>query len=644
MARTAILSNGQLCVGLDECGMVHDFYYPYVGLDNLTTARSMHHRIGIWIDGVFSWLESADWQISVDTSTKALLAITTARSEQFGIEVRTRSFVASEQNVFCRQIEVRNFHDEVRDVRLFMHQVFEVSRAGRADTALFVPDERYVLDYKGRCCLLVAGQTDRRESFDQFAVGNYQIEGKAGTFMDAEDGELSGNLVEHGGVDSVIRFSLEVAPLDSRSVDYWVVTSDSQQEAEAVHKQLRADTLQVTLEATAAWWHTWLQTGARKLENLPEQYRKQAYASLLTIKAHCDQRGGIIASADSSIYNYNRDYYSYVWPRDGAYAIMPLILLGYTDEPEAFFRFCSDTLHADGYLMHKYQVDRSIGSTWHPLVHNRRNELAIQEDETASVVYAYCLYIQHSSNLSFLQRTYHSLLKPMATFLTRFVDIASGLPHASYDLWEQRFGIHSYTVAITIAALERAAQLAKAHGQPDDAAMWIEAAHSIRGQLQKLIGEDNTYVRSLAYSEDDEFTADTVLDMSTVYGFGYYLADTSESYRITLQKTVEQLMQAPGGGVARYVHDTYFQQKTNYPGNPWIVCTLWLAQLYLLQDKSKEAETLLDWALNSRLASGMLPEQVDPETQAPIGVTPLVWSHAEFLRTVLMLHDYRQST
>ena len=36
-------------VGLNENGLVHDFYYPYVGLENLTTARSMQHKIGVWV-------------------------------------------------------------------------------------------------------------------------------------------------------------------------------------------------------------------------------------------------------------------------------------------------------------------------------------------------------------------------------------------------------------------------------------------------------------------------------------------------------------------------------------------------------------------------------------------------------------------
>jgi GH15 family glucan-1,4-alpha-glucosidase len=33
----------------------------------------------------------------------------------------------------------------------------------------------------------------------------------------------------------------------------------------------------------------------------------------------------------------------------------------------------------------------------------------------------------------------------------------------------------------------------------------------------------------------------------------------------------------------------------------------------------------------------MLPEQVDPESGEAVGVSPLVWSHATFIDTILLL-------
>ena len=111
----------------------------------------------------------------------------------------------------------------------------------------------------------------------------------------------------------------------------------------------------------------------------------------------------MLASGDSSIFNYGRDYYCYCWPRDAAYALWPLIRLGHFTEAKQFFEFARDTMHKDGYLMHKYQPDRAIGSTWHPLVHGRHKELAIQEDETACVIFMIGEFYEASRDKMFVE-------------------------------------------------------------------------------------------------------------------------------------------------------------------------------------------------------------------------------------------------
>ncbi|HEY5442382.1 MAG TPA: hypothetical protein VIJ68_02500, partial [Candidatus Saccharimonadales bacterium] len=187
MGRPVVLSNGQVFVGLDESGLVHDFYYPYVGLENLTNARSSQHKIGVWVDDQFSWTDDGSWEISVDLEAEAMISNIRMKSAKLGITIDFLDFIDSEYNALVRCMKITNDHDKERDIRLFMHQVSQISRAGRADTALFVPEDTYILDYKGRCCLLIAGKTTTGETFDQYAVGNYNVEGKAGTFKDAED-------------------------------------------------------------------------------------------------------------------------------------------------------------------------------------------------------------------------------------------------------------------------------------------------------------------------------------------------------------------------------------------------------------------------------------------------------------------------
>jgi GH15 family glucan-1,4-alpha-glucosidase len=148
MSRPLILSNGRLLVGLDEHGLVHDFYYPFIGQDNLTTERSVHHKIGIWVDGAFSWVDDAGWDITYTIQDEALVTDISMTSQYQGISLKFHDFVDSSLDAFIRNITITNLRDTERDIRLFFHQVFQISPEGRGDTAMFVPDPGYVFTYK----------------------------------------------------------------------------------------------------------------------------------------------------------------------------------------------------------------------------------------------------------------------------------------------------------------------------------------------------------------------------------------------------------------------------------------------------------------------------------------------------------------
>lgn len=637
MGRPVVLSNGQIFVGLDENGSVHDFYYPYVGLENLTNARSSTHKIGVWVDGAFSWTDDATWEAKLDFENEALVSNISLVSKKLSISLQLTDFIDSEYNALVRRIKVTNLSDEEHDVRLFMHQVFQLSNEGRADTVLYVPDDHYILDYKGRYCLLIAGKYTDDGGFDQYAVGSYDIEHRKGTFIDAEDGELSNNAVEHGSVDSVIRFQRLLAPNSAMDIDYWVVAGNSQTDIQAIHTDFKQQSMEDRLQKTRNYWSAWINSGDT---DLPTLEKRSLQHSLLIIKAHCDVRGSVLASGDSSIFNYGKDYYCYCWPRDAVYALWPFIRLGIFNEAKQFFEFARDIMHKDGYLMHKYQPDRAIGSTWHPLVHGRRKELAIQEDETAGVIFMIGEYFNASQDKTFIQNIYHSFVAPCANFMASFIDEQTGLPHASYDLWEEKFLTSTYTVCTVIAGLETASRLATLVDSPADSIRWKRAADDIRSNLGKLYHDDGYFVKGFLLQEDSQLMYDNTLDISSLYGpYMYAGLPLSDERLVSTANQIEKrlLNAAPIGGVLRYEGDNYFLNKKQYKGNPWIVCTLWLAQYYASVGSIDKAQPLLKWALDRELPSGVLSEQFDPETGAPLSVTPLVWSHAEIVNTILDL-------
>ncbi len=638
MARPVVLSNGQLFVGLDDNGLVHDFYYPYVGLDNLTNARSVPHKIGIWVNGEFSWVDDGSWDIKTDFEDRALISHITMTCDKLGVSLEFRDFVDQEYTALVRRIKVKNLYTKEREIRIFMHQVFEISRRGRADTVLYVPDDHYILDYKGRCCLLIAGKFVDSGNYDQYAVGSFEIEGKEGTFRDAEDGELSNNAVEHGGVDSVIRFARRLGAGSSYEVDYWVVAAESQYDAQLVHTYLKHYDISEREESVRISWHEWITPVTEKLGMFSAEHHQAVTKSLLVIKAHCDSRGSILASGDSSIFNYGRDYYCYCWPRDAAYAIWPLIRLGMYSEAKGFFNFARDTLHNEGYMMHKYQPDRAIGSTWHPLVHNRIKELAIQEDETAGVLFMLGEYYKASKDEALIRDFYDSFIAPCAHFIANYIDPNTELPHASYDLWEEKFMTSTYTASTVIAGLDTAVIFAKLIEHDDDAIIWKKSADNIRSNLYKLFHPDGYLRKGFLYGKDAPLINDDVLDISSLYGPYMYSGLPLDDPMIV--KTAEQVKTrlagvTPIGGVIRYENDNYFLSKNKYAGNPWVVCTLWFAQYLIAVNQKDQAMKYIQWSLDRQLPSGIIAEQFDPETAQPLSVAPLVWSHAELINTLL---------
>jgi GH15 family glucan-1,4-alpha-glucosidase len=175
-----------------------------------------------------------------------------------------------------------------------------------------------------------------------------------------------------------------------------------------------------------------------------------------------------------------------------------------------------------------------------------------------------------------------------------------------------------------------------------DATKWSAAAESIRNNLDKLVVSGGYFCKGFLLQENGELQYDETIDISSLYGpFMYAGLPLSDERLAATVKTIEEriLNSSPAGGVLRYENDNYFLTKHQYKGNPWIVSTLWLAQYYSTAGRTQEARTLLDWSLQRELESGALSEQFDPETAASIGVTPLVWSHAEMVNTLLDLSN-----
>ena len=128
-----------------------------------------------------------------------------------------------------------------------------------------------------------------------------------------------------------------------------------------------------------------------------------------------------------------------MWPRDGALVAYALSRAGYGEISRRFFSFCLRTITPQGYMMHKYNPDGSVGSSWHPwAAPDGSRQHPIQEDETALVIWALWQHFEKYWDVEFMKPFYASFIKPAAQFMSLYRDLTTGLPVPSYDLWEER--------------------------------------------------------------------------------------------------------------------------------------------------------------------------------------------------------------
>lgn len=658
MPRNLPLGNGQLLVAFDRTHQIHDLYYPHVGQKNHALGHPF--RMGVWVSGEFRWLDDGDWQRDLRYLPHTLVSDVVLTHPDLDVEIRATEAVDFHENLLMRRFDVRIPSGKEREVRLFLHHDFHIDQNEVGDTAYYEPQRRSVFHYKGKNWFMLNGAVETDQApfepedrtkqgialgVHQWACGLKEIHDFQGTWRDAEDGILSGNDVAHGSVDSTIGFTVNVPEGDTSKIWCWMAVAPDFKHVVAINRDVRERGPDFYLNRTSAFWKLWLNSHLPEQKNLPDGVSELYGRSLLIIRTQIDRDGAILAANDSDISTAVRDTYSYMWPRDGALVANALTRAGYVDLPRAFFEFCQRVLTREGYLLHKYNPDGSLASSWHPWKREGKKTLPIQEDETALTLWALWEHFQRFGDVYFIKPLYRSMIRPMADFLADYRDPDTGLPFPSYDLWEERYGILGWTCGATFGGLHAGANFAQAFGEEEAAEKYRKAARAVKAGVDKYLwlSDKNRFARMVNHKPDGKWEIDPVIDASLVglWQFGMY--DPADSKIVdTMQAIQDRLwVKTDVGGVARYEKDDYHQVSQDFddvPGNPWFITTLWLAEWYAVTARDRDgldkALELLNWVAARSLDSGVLAEQVNPYTNDPLSVSPLTWSHAAYVSTV----------
>jgi glucoamylase len=645
--RDLAIGNGSLLVAFDAQYRLADFYFPHVGMENQAASR---FRFGIWADDRLHWIEDAGWKRSLLYLRDTLVSDVTCDNTDAGIRLRCYDAVDVDANVYMRKIVVRNLRGDSRTVKLFLHHDFGLYGNSTADTAMFDPQSSAIIHYKARRYLLINGATEMETGITEYACGRSGLGVAEGTWRDAEDGALSRNAIAQGTVDSTIAFTLPLAPTASATVFYWICAGRRYREVRDLDRAVRDETPARVLARTASYWYTWVNKPGDDLTDLPDEIADFYRRSLLVITTQCDRGGAILAANDSDISWGHHDHYSYVWMRDAAFVCDAMDRAGFPEVTKRFLRFAHDVIKDDGYFLHKYNPDGSLASLWHPWVRDGKPQLPIQEDETALVIWLLARHFERTRDLDLVRSVYKRLVIAPAEFLVSFRDPATGLPLPCYDMWEERQGIFTFTCCAVVAALQAAASLANLFNDRERRDRYSSVASEMRQAMVKhlWIEAEQRFARGFVL-QGESLTLDSTIDASAfaTFYFGTF-APASAMVEGTMRAIRERLwVQTDAGGVARYEGDAYHrisEDTDRVPGNPWILCTLWLAEYAIARAQSvaelQPALDLVRWAHSKASKSQLLPEQVNPYDSQPLSVAPLTWSHAQL---VSVLRGYLDS-
>jgi glucoamylase len=436
------------------------------------------------------------------------------------------------------------------------------------------------------------------------------------------------------------------------------------------------DGFEPALSAYTQEWQAWQKT---LLElDVPSNPSSEYRVSTAVLRIHeaKDFMGGIIASLSIPWGETKGDNdlggYHLVWTRDLVESITGLFAAGAGGDAARVLRYLQVTQEADGHWPQNMWLDGT--PYWQ----------GIQMDECAFPIILTSLAWQAGDLTSELLDSFW----PMVWLAAGYV-IRNG-PVTQQDRWEEDAGYSAFTLAVEIAGLLAAADLADMHGESAAAAylretadLWnanIEEWIYVTGtDLARQVGVDGYYIRMAAEDaaetgaanrgyieiknrppEESRWPAADIVspDALALVRFGLRAADDPRI--LNTVKVIDAILkvETPYGPTwRRYNQDGYGEQANGDAfdglgiGRAWPLLTGERAHYELAAGHRQEAERLAQTMAAFANDGGMLPEQVwdgqdISERELCLGrptgsAMPLVWAHAEYVRLRRSLREQR---
>lgn len=636
---TAIVGNGRVLACLDATGALAQLFYPHpdagphlqsllFGLQVLDDQSEDTPGRVQETDAAVTWLAETAWTHQAGYVEQAAVVRCLSTHASLPLQIEQTIAVHHADDVLLDDMRLSNRGERPLTICLVLYAGLDIASRQRGSTCYFEKETSSLFFFADGC--YIAAQCDR--PVQSFGCARREGSGLEQVFHDACAGRFNRQTYAIGQVRGSVCYELgQVAAGQSLSFQVRLCFGRSLDDIHTLNRRLAQSHPQI--DAISQWWQQQYQCELAFIRRA--DIRAIAHRSLSTLQLLTDaSTGGILAAPECDPDFALCGGYGFCWPRDGALVGHALDIFQRFDHARAFYDWALRAQEACGAWYQRYHLHGTLAPTWGLL----------QCDETGAMVWAICRHIQLSGDLAYGRKVFPQLLQA-CIYLHSELDPETGLAPITTDLWEERTGINTYACACTWAAFHECAQLCRALGLMAEAETWSQAAQRFKQAIEHYLWDPalERFLRGIKVSAHDcssqhdhspgsnqePFSLscrDTTIDASLLglcVPFAVFPADDPRIQATA--RAIEKHLSSPVGGIARYQGDTY------RGGNPWIICTFWLALQFLQSASREKGRQLYNWALEHRTALDLFPEQIDRVSGQPCWVNPLGWSHAMFL-------------
>ena len=385
---------------------------------------------------------------------------------------------------------------------------------------------------------------------------------------------------------------------------------------------------------TGDYWREWV----RRL-NLSYDWQEAMIRAAITLKlSNFEETGGIIAAHTTSIpedakSGRNWDY-RYCWLRDAYFVVKALNRIGATQTMEDFIFFILNIAsEADKDLRPVYSiVPADPMDEWEaPHLTGFRGDGPVRIGNAAADQAQHDTYgsiILAAMPMFFDRRLPRPGDESLFRLLERQGAKAAKLalePDAGIWEYRGRKRVHTHSVAMCWAGVNRLAAIAQTLGFADRATYWNDIADKIHAELMAKSWNPARNAFTAAFGADD-------LDASVLLLPELGVVEFDDPRFVATVKTMERELLREKH-VMRYVSADDF----GLPQAAFLICRFWLIDAWWAQGRKQDARDLFVDALQHRNRYGLLSEDIDLQTGALWGNFPQTYSMAGLILTAMRL-------